>query len=130
MTDTLTRISQIQAEAEAELAAAADTAALEDVRVRHLGRKAELPNLLRGVAELPPQERGAVGKAANQARQALERAIESRSQALAADELEHRLSADRVDVTLPGDPAPVPGRLHLITQTQREIEDVFVGLGF
>ena len=130
MTDTLTRITEIQRQAEAEIAAAADSAALEEVRVRHLGRKAELPNLLRTVAGLPPEERSATGKAANQARQSLEAAAQARSRQLAAAELEQQLARDRVDVTLPGDPAPFPGRLHLITQTQREIEDVFVGLGF
>ncbi len=66
------RIETISAEAQAAIEAAATTAALEDVRVHFLGRKAELPNLLRGVAELPPPERGAVGKAANAARRQLE----------------------------------------------------------
>jgi phenylalanyl-tRNA synthetase alpha chain len=130
MTDTLTRITEIQRQADAEIAAAGDSAALEEVRVRHLGRKAELPNLLRTVAGLPPEERSATGRAANQARQSLEAAIQARGRELAAAELEQQLARDRVDVTLPGDPAPFPGRLHLITQTQREIEDVFVGLGF
>src|SRR5205807_6542160 len=100
------------------------------VRIRYLGRKAELPNLLRGVAQLPPQERAALGQAANEARGALEAAIERRAQALAGQELEERLGRDRVDVTLPADPLPQIGRLHLITQTRREIEDVFIGLGF
>ncbi|HSO97709.1 MAG TPA: phenylalanine--tRNA ligase subunit alpha [Solirubrobacteraceae bacterium] len=130
MTDTLTRISELRRQAMAEIGAAGDSAALEEVRVRHLGRKAELPNLLRTVAGLPPEERSATGKAANQARQSLEAAVQARSRELAAAELEQQLARDRVDVTLPGDPAPFPGRLHLITQTQREIEDVFVGLGF
>jgi phenylalanyl-tRNA synthetase alpha chain len=124
------RIAQIQQEAEAAIGSAPTTEALEDVRVRYLGRKAELPNLLRNVAQLPPEERAATGKAANQARQALERAIEARGGQLAAGELEQRLAADRVDVTLPADPLPAIGRLHLMTQTRREIEDVFVGLGF
>ncbi len=124
------RISQIEQEAMAAIAAATTTAALEDVRVRYLGRKAELPNLLRGVAQLPPQERAATGKAANQARQALEAAIDDRGSELAATELDARLEQDRIDVTLPADPAAQVGRLHLITQTRREIEDVFVGLGF
>src|SRR5947209_18843381 len=124
------RIAQIRQEAEAAIAAAADTDALEGVRVRFLGRGAELPNLLRGVAELPAEERAATGKAANEARQALEAAIEQRAQELAARELQERLERDRVDVTLPGDPLPQLGRLHLLTQTRREIEDVFIGLGF
>src|SRR5947209_9459031 len=126
----LQRISEIQRDAEAEIAQATDTATLEEIRIRHLGRKAELPNLLRTVAALPPEERSATGKAANTARQSLERAIGRREEELAAAELEQRLHADRIDVTLPGDPAPLVGRLHLITQTRREIEDVFIGLGF
>jgi phenylalanyl-tRNA synthetase alpha chain len=124
------RIEQLEQEARAAVDAAADTDALEEVRIRYLGRKAELPNLLRGVAQLPPEERGAVGKAANAARQALEAAVAAREQALAASELELRLVQDRVDVTLPADPLPANGRLHLITQTRREMEDVFIGLGF
>src|SRR6185437_15211640 len=127
---TTDRISAIQSEAADAIAAAATTAALEEVRVRYLGRKAELPNLLRGVAELAPEERAATGKAANQARQALEAALESRAGELASAELQARLVADRIDVTLPADPLPAIGRLHLITQTRREIEDVFIGLGY
>ena len=127
MTD---RIEQLRAEGEAAVAGAADTAALEDVRVRFLGRKAELPNLLRGVAALPPEERGGVGRAANEARRALDSAIEGRRAALESGELEQRLAADVLDVTLPGGPVVPVGRHHLITATRREIEDVFIGLGF
>ncbi|MBV9309575.1 MAG: phenylalanine--tRNA ligase subunit alpha [Solirubrobacterales bacterium] len=124
------RITQIKQEAEQAIAGARESSALEEVRVRYLGRRAELPNILRRIAELPPEERAATGKAANQARQALERAIEQKQQELAGAELEQRLAGDRVDVTLPGDPLPSFGHLHLLTQTRREIEDVFVGLGF
>jgi phenylalanyl-tRNA synthetase alpha chain len=126
----LDRIAQLRAEAEAAIAGATGTAALEDVRVRFLGRKAELPNLLRGVAALAPEQRGAVGRAANEARRALEAAIEARRETLASGELEARLAADVLDVTLPGSPAVAVGRHHLITATRREIEDVFMGLGF
>jgi phenylalanyl-tRNA synthetase alpha chain len=124
------RIEQIIQEAEAAIRAARDTQSLEAVRIKHLGRKAELPNLLRSVATLPPDERAATGKAANQARQRLERAIETKAQELVAKELEQKLIEDRVDITLPADPLPNLGHLHLITQTRRESEDVFVGLGF
>src|SRR4029453_11924027 len=89
-----------------------------------------LPNLLRGVAQLPPEERGAVGRAANEARRALDAAIEARREALEGSELEQRLAADVLDVTLPGSPVVPVGRHHLITATRREIEDVFIGLGF
>jgi phenylalanyl-tRNA synthetase alpha chain len=124
------RISELRAAGEAAIAEAPDTAELEDVRVRFLGRKAELPNLLRGVAQLPPEERGTVGRAANEARKALEAAIEARAAELEAAELDARLAADVVDVTLPGSPAVAHGRVHLLTATRREIEDVFLGLGF
>jgi phenylalanyl-tRNA synthetase alpha chain len=126
----LDSIAALRAEGERAIAAATDTGSLEDVRVAFLGRKADLPQLLRGVAALPPEQRAAVGSAANAARQALEALIEARSNDLAGRELDARLAADRVDVTLPGAPAVPPGHLHLITQTRRDIEDVFLGLGF
>ena len=126
----LERIDQLRADGEAAVAAASTTEELEHVRVSFLGRKAELPNLLRGVAQLAPEQRGQVGKAANQARQALERLIEARTGELEAAELDTRLARDRVDVTLPGEPPQPIGRLHLLTATWRELEDVFVGLGF
>jgi phenylalanyl-tRNA synthetase alpha chain len=124
------RIEQLRAEAEKAIAGATDTQTLENVRIQYLGRKAELPNLLRGVAELPAEERAATGKAANEARRALEGAIEQRANQLAAQELEQRLEHDRIDITLPGDPPAQLGRLHLLTQTQRDIEDVFIGMGW
>ena len=69
-------------EARAAIEAAHSTQALEQARIRFLGRKAELPNLLREVASLPPEERAATGKAANEARKALEAALERRAQDL------------------------------------------------
>jgi phenylalanyl-tRNA synthetase alpha chain len=124
------RITEIEAEAQQAIAAAEDTNALEQTRIQYLGRKAELPNLLRNVAQLNPEERAATGKAANEARKALEQAIEQKARQLATQELEAKLEQDRIDVTLPADPQPSLGHLHLITKTRREIEDVFVGLGF
>lgn len=124
------RIGQLRNEAELEIAAADSSEALEDARVKHLGRRAELPRLLRGVAQLPPDERGTVGKAANEARQALEALIERRESELAAAELRSGLREDAVDVTLPGAPPEPIGRLHILTATRRELEDVFLGLGF
>jgi phenylalanyl-tRNA synthetase alpha chain len=124
------RIDELRAEAEGAIATADSTNALEELRVRYLGRKAELPNLLRGVAQLPADQRGTVGRAANQARQALEQLIERRTGELEAAELDTRLAQDRIDVTLPGEPPQPVGRLHLLTATWRELEDIFVGLGF
>lgn len=123
------RIAELRAAGEAAVAAATTTDELEELRVAHLGRKAELPNLLRDVSKLEPAQRGIVGKAANQARQALQAAIDARVGALKESELDAQLVADRVDVTLPGRAEPVGG-LHLLTRVRRDIEDIFLGLGF
>jgi phenylalanyl-tRNA synthetase alpha chain len=124
------QIEQLRSEAEAEIASAASAEQLEQLRIRHLGRRAQLPQLLRGVAALPPEQRAAVGRAANEARAALEQLLAARAQELAAGEIEQRLSTDLLDVTLPGAPAQPVGRLHLLTTTRRELEDIFIGLGF
>ncbi|MEA2493418.1 MAG: phenylalanyl-tRNA synthetase alpha chain [Thermoleophilaceae bacterium] len=123
-------LDSLRSEAEAAIAAASTSAALEDLRVRYLGRKADLTQTLRSIGELPPEQRGPVGKQANEVRVALESLLDARSTELAASELQRRLVEDRVDVTLPGDPPQPVGALHLISQTRREIEDFFVGLGF
>jgi len=124
------RIDELRTQAQGEIEAASSSEAVEELRVRYLGRKAELPQMLRSVATLAPEERGAVGKAANEARRTLEQAIEVRAQVLDASELEQRLKVDAVDVTLPGTPAQPVGRLHVLSATTRELEDIFLGLGF
>jgi phenylalanyl-tRNA synthetase alpha chain len=127
---TLERIEAIESEATAAIEAAGGTAELEDLRVRHLGRKAELTTILRGIAELPAEQRGAVGGGANRVRKALEELLERRAAELDAAELEDRLASDGVDVTLPGAPPHPAGHLHLITRTTRQIEEVMAGLGY
>jgi phenylalanyl-tRNA synthetase alpha chain len=130
MPEGIDRIETISAEARAAIEAAPGTAELEELRVRYLGRKAELTAVLRGIADLPASERGAVGSGANKARKELEALIEARAEALDAGELESRLIEDRIDVTLPGAPTRPIGHSHLITRTTRQIEDVMVGLGY
>lgn len=124
------RIEELRAQAQQEIEAAAGSEAVEELRVRYLGRKAELPQMLRGVAALEPEQRRAVGKAANKARRALEQLIEARAAQLDASELDERLRADTLDVTLPGTPPQPVGRLHVLSTTMRELEDIFLGLGF
>src|SRR3954470_7007853 len=126
----LDRIGELHSEAEAGIAAAGATSELEELRVRYLGRKAELTTILRGIADLPAEERGPVGKSGNEAGVALEQLLESRVAELDAGELEQRLAADRIDVTLPGAPAAPAGSRNLLLRTMREIEDVFIGLGY
>ncbi|MBN9621738.1 MAG: phenylalanine--tRNA ligase subunit alpha, partial [Actinobacteria bacterium] len=112
------------------IVADSSSAALEELRVKYLGRKAELTQILRGIADLPPEERGPVGGAANKARKELEALIEQSAERLDAAELDARLVADQVDVTLPGAPSRPLGHQHLIARTTRLIEDIMVGLGY
>src|SRR3954451_380396 len=130
MADETSRLDDLRSEAEAAVAAVADPAQLEELRVRYLGRKSELTGVLRGIRDLPPEQRGTVGQAANQVRQALEQILADRQQALEDSELERTLSQDRIDVTLPGDPPLPPGDPLLVTQTRRESEDIFLGMGY
>jgi phenylalanyl-tRNA synthetase alpha chain len=130
MPDAPARLEEIRAEGEQAIAAAGSVAELEELRVRLLGRKAELTTMLRSIKDLPPDQRGAVGKGGNQVKTALEAQLAARSDSLGAAELDQRLRTDAIDVTLPGDPPARAGHLHLITETRRRIEDVFLGLGF
>jgi phenylalanyl-tRNA synthetase alpha chain len=112
-----------EVEALASVAAARSVAELDDVRVRYLGRNAALPQALRGVRDRE------AGMALNALRQRLEQALADRRGVLEHEEIDRRLREERVDVTLPGE-ARRRGHLHLITQIRREIEDVFLGLGY
>lgn len=124
------RIKQIETEANAAVTAAESASDLEDARIRYLGRKAELTGILRGIADLPPEQRGPVGSTGNKVRKTLEGMIEAKVESLANAELEESLAGDRIDVTLPGSPGRAVGHLHPITRTRRLIEDVMIGLGY
>jgi phenylalanyl-tRNA synthetase alpha chain len=113
----------------AGITAAGDLEGLESVRVRFLGRKAALVLLLRSIADLSPEDRRELGKSGNLVRIALEGALEARRLELENQEMVIGLGKDQVDVTLPGWSSPL-GCLHLIVQTQREIEDIFIGMGY
>jgi phenylalanyl-tRNA synthetase alpha chain len=126
----LDQIEKIRLEATEAIVDASTSAALEELRVKYLGRKAELTQILRGIAQLPPEERGPVGGAANKARKELEALIERSSDRLGAAELDAKLVADRIDVTMPGAPPRPLGHQHLISRTTRLIEDIMVGLGY
>jgi phenylalanyl-tRNA synthetase alpha chain len=123
-------LARLRSQAEGEIASARTSAELEELRVRYLGRRSELTATLRSIGELPPEQRGPVGKGANEVRQGLEALLAARTAELEASELDSRLAEDRVDVTLPGDPPAPPGHLHLVSQIRREMEDIFIGLGF
>jgi len=123
------RIDALASDAERDVLEAVSPDEVEEVRVRYLGRKAELTQILRSLPELAPDERAGVGKRGNEVRRMLESLIAERAEELGSRALEERLKRERIDVTLPGDPLD-PGHLHLLTQTRREIEDIFTGLGY
>jgi phenylalanyl-tRNA synthetase alpha chain len=102
---------------------------LEGWRVRYLGSKGRLTQLLRGIGKLPPEERPEAGKVGNQVKKALESAYHETVEQLKQAARERALEAERVDVTLPGRPVEL-GRLHLSTQTLRQIYDIFADMGF
>ncbi|SDK85413.1 phenylalanyl-tRNA synthetase, alpha subunit [Franzmannia pantelleriensis] len=117
------------AEARQAIDAADDIAALDDVRVRYLGKKGEITALLKGLGKLPADERPAAGERINEAKQLLGGELESRKQALQQAALNARLAAERLDVTLPGR-GQESGGLHPVTRTLERIEGLFTRIGF
>jgi phenylalanyl-tRNA synthetase alpha chain len=116
-------VEKLEQEAASALQQAGSIAQLEELRVRFLGRSSELKLALREVRDRES------GMSLNALRQRLEAALEERRSALEHVELQHKLTAGSVDVTLPGERFD-EGHLHLITQIRREVEDIFLGLGY
>ncbi len=112
-----------------QIAAAASPDALEQIRVAVLGRRGRLTEQMKDLATLASGERKARGAALNAARDAISQAIEDRKRALDAAQLERRLAAERLDVTLPARPEP-QGRIHPISQTLDECIAIFANMGF
>jgi len=128
----LKRLDQTRSEALDELSSLSDLKGLEGWRIRHLGKKSALTQILRGLATLPLEERMAMGASANEIKALLERHYGEKKETLrqeAYQDLERTLTVEKIDVTLPGRTVPL-GRLHPITQIVREICDIFVALGF
>jgi len=122
-------LDELVAQAEQETAAAEELAALDAVRVAYLGKKGKLTEQLKSLGKLSAEERPAAGQAINQAKQAVQAAIEARRQALEDAALAEQLKAEAVDVTLAGRGQAVGG-VHPVTRTRRRIEQIFRGAGF
>ena len=118
-------LAALEAEARSSLAEAGDEAALEAWRVAWLGRKGRLTAVLRGVGDLPADERPLVGSGANRLKGLLEAAITTRQRELT----EAASVGSELDVTLPGRPPPL-GSLHPVTLTRRILERTFRDMGF
>jgi phenylalanyl-tRNA synthetase alpha chain len=123
------RLEQIHREALAALDTASTDAAVEQLRVHFLGRKGVLTEVVRGLRDVPPGERPALGAYLNEIKDDVERRVEGSLAALRAAARDRQVAAERLDVTLPGN-WRVPGRLHPLTQTMEHIVGIFVGMGF
>lgn len=127
--DLAEQLRQLETKAMRDIAEIETTAALQEFRVQILGKKGQLTAVLRGMGGLSAEERPKVGQLANDVRDKIEAALESRGSALEAAELEARLASERLDVTLPG-VMPTAGHQHPLTRIADEITDIFMGLGF
>ena len=123
------QLAKIRSEALAAFDAAADSAALDALRVQYLGKKGELTGVLKMMGKLSAEERPAMGQLANEVRAALEEALEAASKKLAEAAMEQRLVAEAVDVTIPGTAVEI-GHKHPMYTALDEIKDIFVGMGF
>ena len=125
----LTQFSDLKQAALTKLEATETLGDLEQWRIAYLGKKGEVTVTLRGIGQLPSDQRPAAGKAANRLKHLLEEAYASRKQALKSAELATSIIGETLDVTLPGHPV-AQGRLHPSTRTLREICDIFAHMGF
>ena len=112
-----------------EVAACGDLSALEDARVRWLGKKGTLTEQLKALGALDAAERPVAGARINEAKERVQAALEARREELRRADIEARLSAGRIDVTLPGR-GEEPGGLHPVTKTRLRIETLFRRAGF
>lgn len=124
-----TRLNEMRQTALEQIALATDGAQLQELRVKYLGKKGELTEILRGMGKLSAEERPLVGQIVNQVREALESAFFAKQEELEQAVLASKLSSEQLDVTLPGHPVSI-GTMHPLSRIVEEAEDIFMGLGF
>lgn len=129
MEKTLEKLDKLVELAKSALEKAKDEKALEGLRVKFLGRKSELTDILRSIKDLKLEEKGPVGKKANQTKIQLEKLIEDKKKSLQKDRLSNIAKEEWIDVTAPGK-EPKVGHIHPITQMQWYAEDIFQKMGF
>ena len=123
------QLERIKLDAIAALDAADSPAALEELRVKLLGKKGELTAVLKQMGKLSPEERPVMGQLANSVRACIEQKLEERKAAIHAAVLEAKLASEAIDVTIPGEAVTV-GHQHPMNQVLQQIKDIFVGLGY
>ncbi|WP_101551342.1 phenylalanine--tRNA ligase subunit alpha [Anaerotruncus massiliensis (ex Togo et al. 2019)] len=125
----LNALQQIRQQAADALAQAGDLKALDDLRVKYLGKKGELTVILKQMGKLSAEERPKVGQLANEVRSGIEALVEERTAAVKAALLDQKLALEKLDVTMPGRAAPL-GKLHPLTKVLEEVKEIFLGMGF
>ncbi|OPA76793.1 phenylalanine--tRNA ligase subunit alpha [Paenibacillus selenitireducens] len=123
------RLEQLKASALSALTEVIEPQHLQDLRVKYLGKKGELTEILRGMGALSAEERPVIGQVANDVRGAIEEVIERLQDKFQQEETAKRLQAETIDVTLPGKPM-ARGAVHPLQKVITEIEDIFVGMGY
>jgi phenylalanyl-tRNA synthetase alpha chain len=124
-----TDLEELKRTAIAEIEAAADARAVEQLRIELLGKKGRVTELLKQLGGMAPEQRKAFGEQVNLVKEALAAALESKARAIGEAELATRLAAESIDVTLPGRGEDVGG-LHPVSRTIRRIERIFNSMGF
>ncbi|MCG3400516.1 phenylalanine--tRNA ligase subunit alpha [Staphylococcus massiliensis] len=122
-------MSEIVQQAHIDINEAADEKALQDVKVKYLGKKGSVTGLMKHMKDLPKEEKPAYGQKVNEVRQQIEKEIAERQEVLETERLNKQLEAESIDVTLPGRQIKL-GAKHPLTRTIEEIEDLFLGLGY
>jgi phenylalanyl-tRNA synthetase alpha chain len=122
-------LDQLVQTAQADFQGAADSPALENAKARYLGKQGAITEAMKGLSALSAEDKKAHGARINAAKQAIEAALEARRQALADAQLQARLNAESLDVTLPGRKATA-GTIHPVSRTWIRIEEIFGSIGF
>ena len=123
-------LNKIVCQALDDVAKCADSKSLTDIRVKFLGKNGEMTSVMKGMGKLSPEERPAMGKLVNEAREKIENAIAEKDKKIKDEELALKLSAEAVDVTLPSKPTREVGSVHPLTRIKNEIIDIFKGFAF
>ncbi len=123
------QLEQIEIAAKQALSAAADGKVIEELRIRFLGKKGELTAILKQMGGLSAEERPVIGQLANKVRSDIEAAIAERGKQLKSAAEERRVKEETLDVTMPGKARRV-GKLHPLSKTLEEVEEIFLGMGF
>ncbi|MBR5023209.1 MAG: phenylalanine--tRNA ligase subunit alpha [Oscillospiraceae bacterium] len=123
------QLEQLKVQALAALQDANSPAALDELRVRYLGKKGEVTAVLKQMGKLSAEERPIMGQLANSVRAEIEEKLEERKSQIDAIVLEQKLAAEALDVTIPGEAVQM-GHEHPMNQVLQEIKDIFVGLGY